>query len=187
MEKLFFYDTETTGVQFWRNGIHQIAYAIVIDGILKERHNLKVRPHINAIIEDEALKVGNVTREQIMAYPVMDLAYQQIVKTVNKYVDKYNRQDKLHLAGYNIGSFDNPFFRAFFVQNNDKYFGSLFWSDSIDVMVLASNKLKEVRHTMANFKQATVAKQLGIEVDETKLHDADYDLDVCMAIYNKVK
>ena len=25
MNKLFFYDLETTGVKFWKNGIHQIS------------------------------------------------------------------------------------------------------------------------------------------------------------------
>ena len=36
MEKLFFYDLETTGTKFWKNGIHQISGAIVIDGEIKD-------------------------------------------------------------------------------------------------------------------------------------------------------
>lgn len=35
MEKLFFYDLETTGVKYWQNGVHQISGAIVIDGEIK--------------------------------------------------------------------------------------------------------------------------------------------------------
>lgn len=187
MEKLFFYDLETSGVKFWKNGIHQIAGAIKIDGDIKETFEFKVRPHKDAIIEPEALAVAGVTQEQIMAYDSMEIVYRQIIAMLSKYVDKYNKSDKFHLVGYNNASFDNQFFRAFFTQCGDVYFGSWFWSDSIDVMVLASNKLKYVRNTMVNFKQSTVAKYLGIEIDESKLHDAKYDTEVMMELYEKVK
>jgi DNA polymerase III subunit epsilon len=186
MTKLFFFDLETTGVQFWKNGIHQISGAIGIDGELKERFNFHVRPHEKAQIDSEALLVGNVTREQIQAYPPMQEVYKELTTLLAKYVDKFNKQDKFHLVGYNNASFDNPFLRAFFVQNNDKYFGSWFWSDSLDVMVLASNFLKGQRSEMENFKQSTVAKFLGIEIDEARLHEAGYDIDVCFEIFKLV-
>lgn len=184
MEKLFYYDLETTGTRFWKNGIHQISGAIKVDGEIKERFDFKVRPFEKAVIEEEALKVAGVTMEQVMAYPSMREVYSKLTSMLSKYVDKFNKKDKFHLVGYNNASFDNPFFRAFFVQNNDNYFGSWFWSDSIDVMVMASNKLRNVRHELTDFKQATVAKYLGIEIDETKLHDAEYDIDVCMKIFD---
>ena len=187
MEKLFFYDLETTGVMHWKNGTHQISGAVVIDGEVKESFNFNVQPHPKSIIEEEALNIAGVTREQIMAYPPMREVYDLIILMLSKYVDKYNKQDKFHLVGYNNSSFDNQFFRAFFVQNGDVYFGSWFWSDTIDVMVLASNKLKGEREKLANFKQFTVAKYLGIEVDETQLHNAEYDIKICMELYNIVK
>ena len=184
MEKLLFYDLETTGVKYWKNGIHQISGAVVIDGQIKEVFDFKVRPNDNALIEEEALKVGNVTKEQIMAYPTMKEVYSKIITMLSKYVDKFDKKDKFHLIGYNNASFDNQFFRAFFVQNNDVYFGSWFWSDSIDVMVMASFKLRKVRHELVDFKQSTVAKFLGIEIDESKLHDAKYDIEICIKIFN---
>jgi DNA polymerase-3 subunit epsilon len=183
-EKLFFYDLETTGVLYWKNGIHQISGAIRIDGDITERFNYNVAPHKSAIIEDEALKVGNVTREQIMSYPEMKVAHRELTTMLSKYVDRFNKKDKFHLVGYNINSFDNPFFRAFFVQNLDNYFGSWFWSDSIDCFVLASNRFRRERNTFPDFKQMTVAKRLGIEVDESKLHDAEYDISICIQIFN---
>jgi DNA polymerase-3 subunit epsilon len=184
MQKLFFYDLETTGTKFWKNGIHQISGAIVIDGEIKEKFDFKVRPYETALIEEEALKIANVTKEQIMEYPSMKEVYSKIITMLSKYVDKFNKKDKFHLVGYNNASFDNPFFRAFFVQNNDVYFGSWFWSDSIDVMVLASYKLLNKRSELIDFKQSSVAKYLGIEIDDSKLHDAEYDIEICIKIFN---
>lgn len=184
--KIFLYDLETTGVNHWRHGIHQISGMIILENEIKETFNFKVQPNPNAKIEKEALEIGNVTLEQIMSYPSMNVVYRQINDMLSKYVNKFNKHDKFHLMGYNINSFDNHFFRAFFVQNNDNYFGSWFWSDSIDVMVLATNKLKGERHKMENFKQSTVAKYMGIEVEDDKLHDAMYDVELCYKIYQSI-
>lgn len=184
--KLFFYDLETTGVRFCKNGIHQISGKIVIDGELKERFDFKVQPYKDALIEEEALNVANITKEDLLGYESMESVYAKIVSMLGKYVDKFNKSDKFHLVGYNNSSFDNQFFRAFFTQMNDNYFGSWFWSDSIDVMVLASNYLRYERAIMPNFKLSTVAKHLKIEVVEGELHDAQYDIDLTEKIYNKI-
>jgi DNA polymerase-3 subunit epsilon len=187
MEKIFFYDLETTGVKHWKNGIHQISGAIVIDGEEKEKFNFKVQPNPQATIEDEALAIAGVDRETVYSYPPMNEIYKELIKIIGKYVDRFKKTDKLHLCGFNNAPFDNQFFRGFFAQNNDNYFGSYFWSDSIDVMCLASNYLKSERHTMPNFKLMTVAKHLQIEVDESKLHDALYGIHLTRMIYEKVK
>lgn len=186
MSKLFFYDLETTGTKFWRNSIHQISGAIVIDGQVMESFNFHVRPYPNCEIEQNALDVAGVTKELIMAYPSMTEVYTQFIGMLGKYVNKFDKRDKFTLVGYNNSSFDNPFFRAWFVQNGDQYFGSWFWSDSIDVMVLACHHLLADRPRMLNFKQGTVAKFLGVPVSEEELHDALYDIRVCMAIFQHV-
>lgn len=185
--KLLFFDLETTGTNPGKNGIHQISGEIVIDGISKEKFDLKVQPNPKCLIEQQALDVAGVTREQVFAYPPMGEIYNQFVALLGKYVDKYKKADKFFLVGYNNASFDNQFLRGFFLQNNDQYFGSWFWSNSIDVMVLASNKLVECRTEMENFKLDTVAQFLGIQVDEAKLHDALYDIYLTKAIFDIVK
>lgn len=53
-------------------------------------------------------------------------------------------------------------------------------------MVLATPYLAAKRAEMKDFKQGTVAKTLGIQVDDTKLHDALYDIEICKAIYDIV-
>lgn len=143
--KLLFFDLETTGTNPGRNGIHQISGQVVIDGIVKESFDFHVQPNPKAAIEDEALAVAGVTREQIAKYPAMGTVYRQFVAMLGKYVDKYNSKDKFFLVGYNNAAFDNQFLRGFFLQNNDKFFGSWFWANSMDVMVLATVYLANKR------------------------------------------
>ncbi len=116
----------------------------------------------------------------------MGQIYVQFVEILSKYVDRYDKKDKFFLAGFNNAAFDNSFLRAWFIQNGDKYFGSWFWSNCLDVYVLTTPALASVIAEMKDFKQGSVAKALGIEVDDSKLHDALYDIEICMAIYDKV-
>jgi len=187
MAKIFYFDLETTGVRHWKNGIHQISGAIEVDGEIKEYFNIKVQPFKDALVEDEALAISGITKKDLETYLPFKEGYSLITGLLSKYVDKFNKRDKFFLCGYNNASFDNSFFRAFFVQNGDNYFGSWFWSSSIDAMVLASQYLIDKRSEMIDFKQSTVAKFLGIEVDETKLHDAEYDVNLMIQIYKKVR
>ena len=186
MMKLLFFDLETTGIKYWRNGIHQISGAVVIDGETKETFNFHVCPHPKCEVDQQALDVCHVTREQIFAYPPMQTVYQQLVQLLGKYVDKYNKQDRFFLVGYNNASFDNAFLKAFFVQNGDNYFYSWFWVNSIDVMVLATQHLLAKRKQMVDFKHETVARTLGIQLDPNLLHDASYDIQLTKAIYDKL-
>lgn len=184
--KILFFDLETTGLLPGKHGIHQISGEICIDKKTKERFNFKVRPNPKAEIVKEALDVAGVTQEQVLQYPEMGVVFKQFTDMLGKYVNKFDKKDKFFLAGYNNAAFDNNFLRGWFLQNGDKYFGSWFWSNTIDVMVLATVYLAPVRDDMENFKLVTVANRMGINTDETKLHDADYDIHLTKAIFDKI-
>ena len=81
--KILFFDLETTGVLVNKNGIHQISGCIVIDGVEMERFDFRVQPNPKAVIEQEALDVAGVTKEQIMAYPPMLEVYKQFTSMLN--------------------------------------------------------------------------------------------------------
>lgn len=184
--KIFLYDLETTGLDYEKNAIHQLSGKIIINGETKEKFNFHMAPFKGAEISQEALNVSGVTEEQIKSYPHENYVYNQVMDMLNKYVSRYDRRDKMYLCGFNVHRFDNQFFRAWFERHGNHFFNSFFWSDSLDVMLLASPCLIDKRPYMQNFKQMSVAEALGITIDESKLHNADYDIELSQQIYDKV-
>lgn len=185
--KKFFFDLETTGLDYKTNAIHQFSGCIELDGTIIESFNFKIRPFEGAIIEPKALETSNVTEEQIMAYPPAEEVFADFMRMLSRYVRKFDKKDKMFLVGYNNAAFDNAFLREFYVRyQRDDYFNSWFWGNTIDVMVLASEHLAEMRVGMENFKLMTTARALGIEIDESKLHDAEYDIELTRNIYRIV-
>lgn len=182
--KRLFYDVETTGLKPNKHSIHQLAGKVIIDGECKETFDIRMQPNPKALIDDEALKIAGVTREQILGYQPFEKGYEQFITIVNRYVDVYNKKDKFHLVGYNNRAFDDDFLRGLFKQNQNQYFGAYFWSDSIDVLPIASISLEPIRASLPDFKLKTVAGAVGIQIDESKLHDALYDIDITEQILN---
>jgi DNA polymerase-3 subunit epsilon len=144
-----------------------------------------VQPYHKADIEDAALEVSGTKREDLKEFARFEDVYSDIIAMLGQYVNKFDKKDKFHLVGYNIKGFDTEFLRAFFLQNNDQFFGSWFWSVPIDVIVLAQTMLMPKRPDMVDFKLHTVAEALGIPVDKTQLHDASYDIELTRLIYKK--
>jgi len=181
MIKRLYIDLETTGTDCYSNGIHQISGIIEIDGIIKEKFDFKVRPFEGCVIVDEALEKGNVTLEQIMQYTPEKEVFNFLTIILSKYVNKFNPKDKLTFVGYNA-NFDNDFLRQFWLRNRDEFYNSIFWGNILDVMVVATEFFEEFRQEFENFKLMTIAQALLILIDESKLHNAMYDIEITREI-----
>lgn len=187
MAKILFYDLETTGTMYWKNGIHQLSGIVDIDGKEVESFDIKMQPNPKAVIDDKALATAGVSREQIESYGMgMIQGYNTLISILSKYVSKFDKSDKFHLCGFNNRGFDDPFLRAFFTQCGDNYFGSWFWANSLDVIVLASQHFLSNRAQLIDFKLSTVAEKLNIELSHEKLHDALYDVTITRECYYKL-
>lgn len=186
MDKLLFYDVETMGLDYKKNSIIQLSAIIETGGAVKKKLDYNVRPHPKAIISDQALKANGHARDQLEFYTPMDEVLGQLKRELKGFVDPYDKTDKFHLVGYNNRKFDDFFFRMLFDLCGDTMFGSWFWSDSWDVMVFASRVLKDKRSGMPSFKLHRVAKTLGIFVDDTRLHDSMYDVELTRMVYYRL-
>jgi DNA polymerase III subunit epsilon len=190
--KNVFIDLETTGLNAYKNGVHQIAVLYedtalqgTEDGIYCDGLVIRCQPFPEDEIVDKALEVGGVTREDLEGFMLPEEAFAQFTAFLCKYINSFNKADKAFFYAYNA-KFVEEFLRAWFTKNKNRYFGSCFWTPIEDVMGLVGEKLKPVRHQMKDFKQGTVARQIGLEVDEEALHDAMYDVHLARQIYQWV-
>lgn len=172
IKKILFLDTETTGLSSFKNDIHQIAGLVVIDGKVEEEFNLNVKPFSFENIEPEALKVSGVTVEKLKTYPDPKNAYLVLIKMLEKYCDKYDKTDKFYLAGQNV-AFDADMLKGFFRKCGDKYYGSWFNYDYIDLRSFTAILKFAGLLDVDNLKLETVAKYLGVKYSA---HDALADI-----------
>ena len=205
MAVIMFFDLETTGIDPEKCGIHQISGAFVVNGKIAETFNYHVKPKEGCLCSEKAMEMAGHTYEEMMALDeyepmgeVCQKVYDRIVyycggKNEKGYVD-WNK--KIYVGGYNIHKFDCPFMRQWFIDNGkvihdpktneDKSEWGYLISGEIDVMLLVEPVLMRVRSRMKNIKQYSVAEALGIPVDESRLHEAGYDIELCFAIYKTV-
>lgn len=174
--KIIFIDTETTGLNPEKHTVIQIAGMIVIDGQQKELFNYRIRPIEGAEIEDSALAIQGVTREELGTFEnpaIVKRAFEQIM---GKYVDKFNRSDKFTPIAYN-GKFDLDMLAAWFKRQGDLYFHSWVGHDLIDplAVIRCMRLIDPDLRKLENMKLATVCRHFGIEI--SKEHDAMADIE----------
>lgn len=184
--KKLFYDTETTGLDPKKSSIIQLSGVMEINGRIVEEFDFKLRPHPKAVIEPEALTVNGKTMDEIMAYNLFEVGHKDFVSLLDRHIDRFDKRDKAYLVGYNNRKFDDEFLRMLFTLSGDNYFGSWFWPDSLDVMVLASQYLIGRRPFMPSFQLERVAIELGIIPKKSSLHDSKYDSQLTREIYQIV-
>ena len=173
--KLIYIDVETTGIVFLQSGLVQLAGLIEKDGEVLESLDYGIGLFPTDMVSDEALAVNGLTREEIGKFDKPATVFSRFIQLLDGFVDRYDRTDKLHFVAYNA-RFDAGHLRGWFEKNGDRYFGSWFFHPPLDVMGLAAVVMMDKRPTLPDFKLATVAKALGLEVDATKTHDALYDI-----------
>ncbi len=184
MKRLFF-DLETGGTDPKKSGIHQLAGLIEIDGVVVEEFDIKLGPMKGKEYSNEALALGGLTISDLNNYPDPSIGYNQFIGILSKYVNKFDKKDKMFLGGWNNAYFDNSFLRQFFEDFGNSYFGSWFWSVALDVQILAQYDLRNERANMPNFKLETVVAKYGLEV-EGAFHDGLYDIRATYQIFKHI-
>lgn len=166
--KLFYVDCETTGLDPVQDGMIQVAGMIEIDGEVKEEFNYKCKPFKGDMVHQKALDVNKVTLAELKAWDEPSVVYFKLKALFDKYVDKFDRRDKLYAVGQNVG-FDLDFMREFFKKNKDNYFGSYVHYHKIDLIAITTIMRIAGKLQLENMKLETVMKALNIGA---QTHDA---------------
>lgn len=181
-KKIFYLDIESTGLDSKQHDIISLAYLIEINGEIKEEGELFCQPFNYNTINAKALEVNNLTIVKIKEFPTPQETYKKLIKVLDKYIDKFDKNDKFSLAGYNV-RFDVEFLREFFFKNYDKYYGSYFDYHllSIDTLLYLFDYKGLLK--LENYKLITIAKHFGIEFEA---HNALSDIKTTRHIFYKL-
>lgn len=192
--KIFSFDTETTGLPNKdytkpQPAIHQIVAYVHIDGKLIDSINLKIKPFKGALIDDKALEIGNVTREQIESYEEESVQFGKLLFFMDKYVNKFSTSDFYIPLGHNIIQFDIPMLAALFRRNNNNFLNSYFGPNVIDTCIIAKGMILNVKKNKRgteNHKLKTLCLYKDIKWDDELAHEANYDTIQTMKLANKL-
>lgn len=185
MSKIIYLDTETTGLDKDKNDIIQVAGIIEINGVQKEGFNILCQPFDYTSISPEALKIQNRTVVDLQSYNPPQRGYEEFIKILSKYVDKFDRQDKFYLAGQNI-KFDLDFLHSWAKKCGDVYLGSFFWWYTIDLLgIVAALRAWKFFPQTSDLKLATICKALDVQLSDA--HDALNDIDATRACLKKIQ
>jgi len=177
---LFYLDVETTGFDTKKNEVIELAFAIEIDGVIHLKMNLFLKPDRLDAIKQEALSVNRWSIDELKKLPDRQRVCNFFCETIEQYRNDYNNLNRFKIIEYSNG-FDLKFMRTIYLSNDQfcKHFGK----ESINVLSLAKKKLPKIKsHSLKS-----VARALGINVDDNLIHGAAYDRDILIKIYSKLK
>lgn len=190
MLKFCFIDTETTGTDCKKHGIHQLSLIIDMmdesgNMLTVEKRDFHVCPDPSLEIDPKALEVSGVNAEDFKLNDSEKVFHDKFVQLLSKYRQKYNKRDRFYFVGYN-GKFDADMVNELFKRVGDPYFFGIFWYPILDVALLSLFPIIRQRPFMENFKIGTVCKEYGIEISDDGLHDAMYDIEVTRDLFYKL-
>lgn len=185
MIKIIFIDTETGGVNAEKSALIQLSGIIEVDGTEKEKFNFYIKPFENSELNEKALEVQGRTLEELGTEKYIDesIIYKKFLEILDKYIDKYDKNDKFIVAGYNV-KFDIDILKALFERNNNKFLFSYFNSSMLDP--LYSVRLLQVAGmlpVLENNKLETWCKYFNIEL---KAHDSLQDITATKKLIEKL-
>ena len=187
-KKILWLDLETTGTDSRVNSITEIA------AIYKDLDNPETEDIFHEYVHyasypddyDEVAKITGLTPEILAAKGITEKqCYQRFITYLTDKVNRFDRGDKIIIAGFNVKSFDSQFIRQLWNRNDDRYFGSYFESICIDVMsTVAEAKLDGKIAGIPNNKLSTVCQFFGIEFEA---HSALADVKATIELYETIK
>jgi len=185
--KFFWLDTETGGVDPQVNGIIQIAgiyqESKTIRGVSKTLESFEALVHPRKTkITKEALEINGHKKKKIKKYPKDSLI--KFTDFMDRYVQKFNKEDKLLIVGYNV-KFDLDMIHAWAKRENFEFMGSYLDWRVVDVLVLArtAHALGLMPENPVDFQLGTICKIYGIKAPT---HDAMDDIVATRKLFFKL-
>mgnify|MGYP000719325461 CR=1 FL=1 len=185
--KILWVDTETTGLDKKENKITELA-AMYEDTDKKQNDTVTFHEYIKySEYPKDYGKVAEMTglTPTILASKGKSEkeVYVKFHEFLSDLVDRYDKNDKMILAGYNI-DFDDNFLRELFHRFNNQYYGSFFFNCRLNVMsTMAMAMQSGVLGVLVRYRLANLAEALNIDLNA---HSAIDDIMVTRECYYKL-
>lgn len=173
--KILFIDTETGGIDSKKSALIQMSGIIRVDKKNVEEFNFFIKPFVGSEVTQEALNVQGRTFLDLEdeKYEEEEIVYKKFQDILNKYVDKFDKEDKFVVAGYNV-KFDINFLEEFFKRNNDKYLFSYIKRRNLDpIDYIPFLQMCNLLPELPNNKLGTWCEYFNIPLDA---HDSLNDI-----------
>ena len=187
MRKILYIDSETGGTNPEKSALIQLSGIIEIDGIEKEKFNFYVKPFENSEVNEEALQVQNRTFEELKddKYVNEKEVYTDFVSILDKYVNKYDKNDKFLVSGFNV-NFDVNMLKAFFVRNHNPFLFSYIESPTFaldPMLIITFLQMANIIPKLENNKLGTLCKYFNIDF---QAHDSLEDIVATKKLIKKI-
>ena len=126
MIKFLWIDTETTGLDPVLNDIIQLSGILEIPRVRYEEFDFRVAPLNYDSITEDAMKCNGIKLSTLKKYPPASEVHLKFKQLLFKWVDPYNREDKLIASGQNV-LFDTSFLQQFCEKQGDKFFTIVYY------------------------------------------------------------
>lgn len=182
--KLLYLDTETTGLTD-NSAIVQIAGAIEIDNEVVEWFNIRCKPHNGADISESALKTIGFTIEELNLEQEPEEALKELEKIFSKYVDRYDKNDKLVMICHNY-PFDFRMLYNFYNRLNNRFMGSFidFKLNVCTLNLVKSLQVMGILPVLENNRLETWCKHFNVSLENA--HDALEDIRATREVYKNI-
>lgn len=183
---ILFIDTETTGLDASKHSIIEIACAHYKDGKLQSTFQRKFITN-TPILDMGALRVNRQTTASLLEIGKKCTEHQGAFDLMDYLLTLDNKD--LHVCGHNV-HFDVGFIKSLLskygIEGWDQAvsYRQLDTCDRARMLIESGIITQEMGGRGAGLK--TIAQGLGVTVDETKLHGAMYDVELCAAVYYKM-
>jgi DNA polymerase III epsilon subunit-like protein len=192
MQKEFWFDTETTGLDPNVNEITQIS-----GEMCGERFNIFCKP--NSPISPGSLEVQGVTVDEVMAYPPSTRGFEELIALFDKHIDKFDTSDRMTPIAFNA-NFDIDMLYSFFKRHtrpkpNSKFMehsvGSYLRTPAVCVMyayrwLVFLGRLPEPSKDAIKGKRYSLEQICKLHGIVFKPHDALADIVATQELYRKV-
>lgn len=185
MNKIFFIDTLTTGMNPERCSIYRIGGIYTENGVEAKRFEFRMRPFTNARIAEQSLWISGESRSSLLVYKSEADAFKDFTAFLDTVVDLRNPRDKAYIAGFNVAGFDTPFIREWFRRNGNERFRDYFYVQTIDTMCLSTVTLLNSRQNMPDFHLETAARFMEVPVSVKEKYDCVANAKISLDIYRR--